>query len=144
MGRENLFPFTAGPTARASLSLYFSLALVVGDVAPPVCGPSSVPVMDRLVDSASLVYQAVQSTEKDPELSEWSRRSTNVQSKSFQVLAHMTGTESCKCPLPPLPPLPLPRIILNYLKEQIKARTDSCMFPYKQRCVIRVNDYLWE
>ncbi|XP_042069531.1 LIM domain-binding protein 3 isoform X1 [Haplochromis burtoni] len=54
----------------------------------------SVPVMDRLVDSASLVYQAVQSTEKDPELSEWSRRSTNVQSKSFQVLAHMTGTES--------------------------------------------------
>lgn len=106
MGRENLFPFTAGPTARASLSLYFSLALVVGDVAPPVCGPSSVPVMDRLVDSASLVYQAVQSTEKDPELSEWSRRSTNVQSKSFQVLAHMTGTESCKCPLPPLPPLP--------------------------------------
>lgn len=36
------------------------------------------------------------------------------------------------------------RIVLNYLKEQIKARTDSCMFPYKQRCVIRVNDYLWE
>ncbi|XP_039889893.1 LIM domain-binding protein 3-like isoform X1 [Simochromis diagramma] len=50
--------------------------------------------MDRFVDSASLVYQAVQSTEKDPELSEWSCRSTNVQSKSFRVLAHMTGTES--------------------------------------------------
>ncbi|XP_031608961.1 LIM domain-binding protein 3-like isoform X1 [Oreochromis aureus] len=54
----------------------------------------SVPVMDRLVDSASPVYQAVRSTEKDPALSEWSSRSTNVQSKSFRVLAHMTGTES--------------------------------------------------
>ncbi|CAI5655026.1 unnamed protein product [Oreochromis niloticus] len=54
----------------------------------------SVPVMDRLVDSASPVYQAVRSTEKDPALSEWSSHSTNVQSKSFRVLAHMTGTES--------------------------------------------------
>lgn len=82
--------------------------------------------MDRLVDSASLVYQAVQSTEKDPELSEWSRRSTNVQSKSFRVLAHMTGTESCKCPLPPLPP----RIVLTYLKQDRGANKSKNRLVY--------------
>ncbi|XP_051279529.1 LIM domain-binding protein 3 isoform X2 [Dicentrarchus labrax] len=54
----------------------------------------TLPVKDRLVDSASPVYQAVQSAEKDPDLGEWGRRSTNMQSKSFRVLAHMTGTES--------------------------------------------------
>ncbi|XP_062286457.1 LIM domain-binding protein 3-like [Scomber scombrus] len=51
----------------------------------------SLPVKDGLVDSASAVYQAVQSAEKDLE---WSRRSANMQSKSFQALAHMTGTDS--------------------------------------------------
>ncbi|XP_039995658.1 LIM domain-binding protein 3a isoform X2 [Xiphias gladius] len=54
----------------------------------------TLPVKDRLVDSASPVYQAVQSAEKDPDLGEWGRRSTHLQSKSFRVLAHMTGTES--------------------------------------------------
>ncbi|XP_042357537.1 LIM domain-binding protein 3-like isoform X4 [Plectropomus leopardus] len=54
------------------------------------------PVRDGLVDSASPVYQAVQSAERDPDLGEWGRRSAavNMQSKSFRVLAHMTGTES--------------------------------------------------
>ncbi|XP_069394679.1 LIM domain-binding protein 3-like isoform X1 [Paralichthys olivaceus] len=54
----------------------------------------SLPGKDHLVDSASPVYQAVQSAEKDPDLGEWGQRSVNMQSKSFRVLAHMTGTES--------------------------------------------------
>ncbi|XP_045921174.1 LIM domain-binding protein 3-like [Micropterus dolomieu] len=54
----------------------------------------SLPVKDRLVDSASPVYQAVQSAEKDPDLGEWGRRSASMQSKTFRVLAHMTGTET--------------------------------------------------
>ncbi|XP_008286558.1 PDZ and LIM domain protein 7 [Stegastes partitus] len=51
----------------------------------------SFPVRDSLQFSASPVYQAVQSAEKD--LETWNRVA-NVQSKSFKVLAHMTGTES--------------------------------------------------
>ncbi|XP_023255247.1 LIM domain-binding protein 3-like isoform X1 [Seriola lalandi dorsalis] len=51
----------------------------------------TVPVKD--VDRASMVYQAVQTAEKDLDLGEWGRRS-NMQSKSFRVLAHMTGTKS--------------------------------------------------
>lgn len=60
-------------------------------VAPPVCGCSSLPVKDPLEYSSSPVYQAVQCAEKD--LETWTRVS-NVKSKSFKVLAHMTGTES--------------------------------------------------
>ncbi|XP_070833920.1 LIM domain-binding protein 3-like isoform X2 [Chaetodon trifascialis] len=56
------------------------------------------PVKDRLVDSASPVYQAVQSADLDLDLGDRGRRSANMQSKSFRVLAHMTGTESCKFP----------------------------------------------
>ncbi|XP_076598810.1 LIM domain-binding protein 3-like isoform X2 [Chaetodon auriga] len=52
------------------------------------------PVKDRLVDSASPVYQAVQSADLDLDLGDRGRRSANMQSKSFRVLAHMTGTES--------------------------------------------------
>ncbi|XP_044228111.1 LIM domain-binding protein 3-like isoform X5 [Thunnus albacares] len=54
--------------------------------------PNTVPVKDGLVDSP--VYQAVQSAEKDQDPGEWGRRSANMQSKSFQALAHMTGTDS--------------------------------------------------
>lgn len=68
-------------------------------MAPSVCGCSSLPVKDRVVDGASPVYQAVQSAEKEPDLSERGRRSVNTQSKSFRVLAHMTGTESGKVPV---------------------------------------------
>nr|XP_020441858.1 LIM domain-binding protein 3-like isoform X2 [Monopterus albus] len=52
----------------------------------------TLPGKDRLVDSASPVYQAVQIVEKDPD--EWARRGAAMQSKSFRVLAHMTGTEA--------------------------------------------------
>ncbi|XP_054654621.1 LIM domain-binding protein 3-like isoform X2 [Dunckerocampus dactyliophorus] len=57
----------------------------------PACPPL---FKERLVDSASPVYQAVQSAQTDQDQGEWGRRSANVQSKSFQVLAHMTGTDS--------------------------------------------------
>ncbi|XP_028811102.1 LIM domain-binding protein 3b isoform X2 [Denticeps clupeoides] len=62
-------------------------------------GMSSLPVKDPLVDSASPVYQAVLKTEdKELELSEWARRAANLQSKSFRVLAHITGTEYLQDP----------------------------------------------
>uniref|UniRef100_A0A8C7XP41 LIM domain binding 3a n=1 Tax=Oryzias sinensis TaxID=183150 RepID=A0A8C7XP41_9TELE len=47
-----------------------------------------------LVDSSSPVYQAVQDAEKYLDPVEGGHRSSNVQSKSFQVLAHMIQTES--------------------------------------------------
>lgn len=49
------------------------------------------------MDSASPVYQAVIKTEdKENELSDWARRAANLQSKSFRILAHITGTEYCE------------------------------------------------
>ncbi|TRY57818.1 hypothetical protein DNTS_009479 [Danionella cerebrum] len=58
---------------------------------------SSLPIKDPLVDSASPVYQAViKPDNKDMEMSEWARRAANLQSKSFRVLAHITGTEYCE------------------------------------------------
>ncbi|XP_035257964.1 LIM domain-binding protein 3b isoform X2 [Anguilla anguilla] len=63
-------------------------------------GPvGTLPVKDRLVDSASPVYQAViKNQEKDPDLAEWARRAANLQSKSFRMLAHITGTEYMQDP----------------------------------------------
>ncbi|KAK1794130.1 hypothetical protein P4O66_011028 [Electrophorus voltai] len=59
----------------------------------------SLPVKDPLVDSASPVYQAVIKTEdNENELSEWARRAANLQSKSFRILAHITGTEYMQDP----------------------------------------------
>lgn len=61
---------------------------------PSLCGCSTLPVKDRVIDSASPVYQAViQPADKDTEMSEWARRAAQLQSKSFRVLAHVTGTE---------------------------------------------------
>ncbi|KPP70985.1 hypothetical protein Z043_110143, partial [Scleropages formosus] len=52
---------------------------------------STLPVKDPLVDSASPVYKAViQSEDKD---TDWNRRAAQLQSKSFRILAHITGTE---------------------------------------------------
>lgn len=55
----------------------------------------SLPVKDLAVDSASPVYQAVIKTQSKPEdeADEWARRSSNLQSRSFRILAQMTGTE---------------------------------------------------
>lgn len=50
---------------------------------------------DLAVDSASPVYQAVIKNQSKPEdeADEWARRSSNLQSRSFRILAQMTGTE---------------------------------------------------
>lgn len=53
-----------------------------------------VPVREQLVDSSSPVCQAVLTADKDPEQREWGRRSSSAQSKTFQALVQLTGTES--------------------------------------------------
>ncbi|XP_060097059.1 LIM domain-binding protein 3 isoform X9 [Heteronotia binoei] len=60
----------------------------------------SLPVKDPHVDSASPVYQAVLKTQHKPEdeLDDWSRRSSHLQSRSFRILAQMTGTEYMQDP----------------------------------------------
>uniref|UniRef100_A0A8D0BJ96 LIM domain binding 3 n=1 Tax=Salvator merianae TaxID=96440 RepID=A0A8D0BJ96_SALMN len=60
----------------------------------------SLPVKDPHVDSASPVYQAVLKTQNksEEELDDWSRRSSHLQSKSFRILAQMTGTEYMQDP----------------------------------------------
>ncbi|KAM5241344.1 LIM domain-binding protein 3 isoform 11-T11 [Hipposideros larvatus] len=60
----------------------------------------SLPVKDLAVDSASPVYQAVIKNQSKPEdeADEWARRSSNLQSRSFRILAQMTGTEFMQDP----------------------------------------------
>uniref|UniRef100_A0A672R532 LIM domain binding 3b n=1 Tax=Sinocyclocheilus grahami TaxID=75366 RepID=A0A672R532_SINGR len=60
---------------------------------------ASLPIKDPLVDSASPVYQAViKPDNKEMEMSEWTLRAANLQSKSFRILAHITGTEYLQDP----------------------------------------------
>ncbi|XP_076980808.1 LIM domain-binding protein 3 isoform X4 [Tamandua tetradactyla] len=61
---------------------------------------ASLPVKDLTVDSASPVYQAVVKSQNQPEgeADEWTRRSSNLQSRSFRLLAQMTGTEYMQDP----------------------------------------------
>ncbi|NXA08089.1 LDB3 protein, partial [Sapayoa aenigma] len=61
----------------------------------------ALPIKDPHVDSASPVYQAVLKTQNKPEdeTEDWSRRSANLQSKSFRILAQMTGTEYSNTPV---------------------------------------------
>uniref|UniRef100_A0AAY5K671 PDZ domain-containing protein n=1 Tax=Esox lucius TaxID=8010 RepID=A0AAY5K671_ESOLU len=66
---------------------------------PSFCGSSSLPVKNAKVDSASPVYQAViKNAERDTEPNDWARSSSQVQSKSFRLLAHITGTEFMQDP----------------------------------------------
>ncbi|XP_072533148.1 LIM domain-binding protein 3a isoform X1 [Salminus brasiliensis] len=59
----------------------------------------SLPVKDRVIDSASPVYQAVvPSVDSELEPAEWARRAAQLQSKSFRILAHVTGTEYMQDP----------------------------------------------
>ncbi|MEQ2171045.1 LIM domain-binding protein 3, partial [Goodea atripinnis] len=52
------------------------------------------PIKEPVVDCASPVYQAViRPAETNQDMSEWARRAANLQSKSFRMLAHITGTE---------------------------------------------------
>ncbi|KAM7381405.1 hypothetical protein PAMA_012301 [Pampus argenteus] len=60
---------------------------------------AALPVKDRVVDCASPVYQAViRPGETTTEMSDWARRAANLQSKSFRILAHITGTEYLQDP----------------------------------------------
>ncbi|XP_017748744.1 PREDICTED: LIM domain-binding protein 3 isoform X9 [Rhinopithecus bieti] len=61
---------------------------------------ASLPIKDLAVDSASPVYQAVIKNQNKPEdeADEWARRSSNLQSRSFRILAQMTGTEFMQDP----------------------------------------------
>jgi len=63
----------------------------------PLAG--ALPMKDPVVDCASPVYQAViRPGENSQEMSEWARRAANLQSKSFRMLAHITGTEYMQDP----------------------------------------------
>ncbi|XP_077093284.1 LIM domain-binding protein 3a isoform X8 [Siphateles boraxobius] len=60
---------------------------------------SNLPVKDHVIDSASPVYQAVIPSElNDLGPSEWTKRAAQLQSKSFRLLAHITGTEYMQDP----------------------------------------------
>ncbi|XP_037547079.1 LIM domain-binding protein 3b [Nematolebias whitei] len=57
------------------------------------------PVKEPVVDCASPVYQAViRPGDTTQDMSEWARRAANLQSKSFRMLAHITGTEYLQDP----------------------------------------------
>ncbi|XP_042624240.1 LIM domain-binding protein 3-like [Cyprinus carpio] len=59
----------------------------------------NLPVKDRVIDSASPVYQAVIPSEIDKlEPPDWAKRAAQLQSKSFRILAHITGTEYMQDP----------------------------------------------
>uniref|UniRef100_A0A8D2ZV43 PDZ domain-containing protein n=1 Tax=Scophthalmus maximus TaxID=52904 RepID=A0A8D2ZV43_SCOMX len=75
----------------------------LGEGSAAARGGSSVggvlPVKDPVVDCASPVYQAViRPGEMNQDMSEWARRAANLQSKSFRILAHITGTEYLQDP----------------------------------------------
>ncbi|XP_059981343.1 LIM domain-binding protein 3 isoform X1 [Lagenorhynchus albirostris] len=61
---------------------------------------ASLPVKDLTVDSTSPVYQAVIKNQNKPEdeADDWARRSSSLQSRSFRILAQMTGTEYMQDP----------------------------------------------
>ncbi|KAI4807565.1 hypothetical protein KUCAC02_027368 [Chaenocephalus aceratus] len=60
----------------------------------------SLPIKDPVIDCASPVYQAVIRPlgDTNDSMSEWARRAANLQSKSFRMLAHITGTEYLQDP----------------------------------------------
>ncbi|XP_026206370.1 LIM domain-binding protein 3b isoform X2 [Anabas testudineus] len=60
---------------------------------------SVLPVKEPVVDYASPVYQAViRPGESTQNMSDWARRAANLQSRSFRMLAHITGTEYLQDP----------------------------------------------
>uniref|UniRef100_A0A8C3AJE7 LIM domain binding 3b n=1 Tax=Cyclopterus lumpus TaxID=8103 RepID=A0A8C3AJE7_CYCLU len=58
----------------------------------------ALPLKDPVVDCASPVYQAVIRPGENQEMSDWARRAATLQSKSFRMLAHITGTEYLQDP----------------------------------------------
>uniref|UniRef100_A0AAQ4RXZ8 LIM domain binding 3b n=1 Tax=Gasterosteus aculeatus aculeatus TaxID=481459 RepID=A0AAQ4RXZ8_GASAC len=58
----------------------------------------ALPIKDPVVDCASPVYQAVIRPGENQDMSDWARRADTLQSKSFRMLAHLTGTEYLQDP----------------------------------------------
>lgn len=58
----------------------------------------ALPIKDSVVDCASPVYQAVIRPGENQTMAEWARRAATLQSKSFRMLAHITGTEYLQDP----------------------------------------------
>ncbi|XP_063338236.1 LIM domain-binding protein 3b isoform X1 [Pelmatolapia mariae] len=56
------------------------------------------PIKEPVVDCASPVYQAVIRPGEPLDMTDWARRAANLQSKSFRILAHITGTEYLQDP----------------------------------------------
>ncbi|XP_026034136.1 LIM domain-binding protein 3b isoform X1 [Astatotilapia calliptera] len=56
------------------------------------------PIKEPVVDCASPVYQAVIRPGEPLDMTDWARRAANLQSKSFRILAHITGTEFLQDP----------------------------------------------
>ncbi|KAM4637055.1 LIM domain-binding protein 3 isoform 1-T1 [Discoglossus pictus] len=70
------------------------------EVDGPEADVANLPVKDPLIDVASPVYQAVVRNQgkAEGEIDDWARRAANLQSKSFRVLAQLTGTEYMQDP----------------------------------------------
>ncbi|CAL8308116.1 unnamed protein product [Boreogadus saida] len=67
------------------------------DVGSPLSG--ALPVKDPVIDCASPVYQAViRPNGRSEDMADWAHGATNLQSKSFRMLAHLTGTEYMQDP----------------------------------------------
>ncbi|XP_072280043.1 LIM domain-binding protein 3 isoform X3 [Pyxicephalus adspersus] len=66
----------------------------------PEASVVNLPVKDPHIDIASPVYQAVLKNQgkTEGEIDDWARRAANLQSKSFRVLAQLTGTEYMQDP----------------------------------------------
>ncbi|CAL8261141.1 unnamed protein product [Arctogadus glacialis] len=59
----------------------------------------ALPVKDPVIDCASPVYQAViRPNGRSEDMADWAYGATNLQSKSFRMLAHLTGTEYMQDP----------------------------------------------
>uniref|UniRef100_A0A8C3AJG9 LIM domain binding 3b n=1 Tax=Cyclopterus lumpus TaxID=8103 RepID=A0A8C3AJG9_CYCLU len=76
--------------------MYTPLGALTAGHSPPCSG--ALPLKDPVVDCASPVYQAVIRPGENQEMSDWARRAATLQSKSFRMLAHITGTEYLQDP----------------------------------------------
>lgn len=91
-------PWQSAETLSLSLVPCFGVAGRSNASGGSLYGSSTLPVKDRVVDSASPVYQAViQKKDMATEIEEGTRLASQHQSKSFRILAHLTGTEYSKC-----------------------------------------------
>lgn len=74
----------------------------------------ALPIKDPVVDCASPVYQAVIRPGENQDMSDWARRADTLQSKSFRMLAHLTGTEYRQYTDPCSPPSFFQKIVFRF------------------------------